>query len=526
MNDVKNSIIAKLALIALVITTMVATVAYYRVTAIGGRDAGSRQTLTGNLLELQALQGASMAFKRIGVDMRDSLLFPQRQSFYENRITKSLGQLESYAKTLEENASTPELAAQASSLLSDLVAFYEVSGRTLTYSRAQNVRATTALLLAEFAPLGEKIDERIQLIETKLKGVSDEALASLLASAISANRATIFNVFLSVLMLTAVISYVYFWVVRPMIRVKSEVGKLAEGDLTSSYQPLRDKSEIGDLSRAVCLTVINLRGLVAAVQGASTAVASKAQGLSSSITEVATGNSSQVGISKEITQTLENLAGATQEIAANAQSLASSGMKAKDAAQVGTVKIGKAIETLKTVQESVLSLSSVSAQIGSMASAINDIADQTNLLALNAAIEAARAGEHGRGFAVVADAVRNLAEQSRHSTREIRDLTATVLKQIDGAIALSTEGAAGAKGAQDALANITSRINDIALTVEGISAASEEQAAAASEVAASMDNFGGITHQVAVSSRESAKTSQQLSDLATELQRSADRFRM
>lgn len=60
-----------------------------------------------------------------------------------------------------------------------------------------------------------------------------------------------------------------------------------------------------------------------------------------------------------------------------------------------------------------------SKEIGDIVETISTIANQTNLLALNAAIEAASAGEHGRGFSVVADEVRKLAEQSQDAAGEI-----------------------------------------------------------------------------------------------------------
>lgn len=58
-------------------------------------------------------------------------------------------------------------------------------------------------------------------------------------------------------------------------------------------------------------------------------------------------------------------------------------------------------------------------EVEEIAGMILGISSQTNLLALNASIESARAGEAGRGFAVVAEQIRQLAEQTKHSTEQI-----------------------------------------------------------------------------------------------------------
>lgn len=164
------------------------------------------------------------------------------------------------------------------------------------------------------------------------------------------------------------------------------------------------------------------------------------------------------------------------------------------------------LESIKLVGE----LEKKSHEIGEIVQAVVRIADQTNLLALNAAIEAARAGEHGKGFAVVADEVRNLAETSEKSARDIRELVNEIQKNVQIVVndiqkagaAANEEVEKGKKTTNDltrileevdlvqkAIADVSEYAsnankgaNEFLAMAEEIAAASEEQSSATEEV--------------------------------------------
>lgn len=104
------------------------------------------------------------------------------------------------------------------------------------------------------------------------------------------------------------------------------------------------------------------------------------------------------------------------------------GRKQLDQVIEQTLSLKNSVNDIKT---SISSLEANSREIGDIVSVITSIAEQTNLLALNAAIEAARAGEHGKGFSVVAAEVRKLAEQTKDSSSDIKELVASTTKQIE-----------------------------------------------------------------------------------------------
>ncbi|GBF50009.1 methyl-accepting chemotaxis protein signaling domain protein [Leptospira ryugenii] len=74
-----------------------------------------------------------------------------------------------------------------------------------------------------------------------------------------------------------------------------------------------------------------------------------------------------------------------------------------------------------------------SKEIGSVATAIQQIAKQTNLLALNAAIEAARAGDSGKGFEVVANEVSKLSYRTSEATKKINEILSRIYGETESA---------------------------------------------------------------------------------------------
>ncbi|MCV4262568.1 methyl-accepting chemotaxis protein [Pseudomonas capsici] len=269
--------------------------------------------------------------------------------------------------------------------------------------------------------------------------------------------------------------------------------------------------------------------LVVAVQqisGASTQ-------LSGAIQEQSTSASMMAATIEELTVSIHHVS----ENADEAHQIAShSGQQSREGAHVIENTLSSMSGIAKTVQHSsaqVADLGQHSEHISSIIGVIQGIADQTNLLALNAAIEAARAGEQGRGFAVVADEVRLLAQNTGKSTKEIAGMIEKIqagvretVETMRNGVEEVNQGVTMAGTAGQAIIEIRDSSSKVLHVVDQISFALREQTAASQDVARSVERSAQMAEQNNQSIQELLKTSSNLDNLATGLQREVAKFQV
>ncbi|MBN1532657.1 MAG: hypothetical protein JXA20_08350 [Spirochaetes bacterium] len=183
--------------------------------------------------------------------------------------------------------------------------------------------------------------------------------------------------------------------------------------------------------------------------------------ISAGMDRIATGAQEQVGSLKSLMGRMGELSGIMGELS---ESIGS----ATTLASGITAEARQGEESLRQMNESMLTISSGSQQMTNIVSIIQDISDKINLLSLNASIEAARAGEAGRGFAVVADEISKLADNTATSVKEIDGL----IKTTDGEI---RKGLSGVTDVVDRIGRIGTGIGSMNGMVEKIAGIMQKQ---------------------------------------------------
>ncbi|TGE33509.1 HAMP domain-containing methyl-accepting chemotaxis protein [Desulfosporosinus sp. Sb-LF] len=337
---------------------------------------------------------------------------------------------------------------------------------------------------------------------------------------------------------------------RPLSAVTKVAQAVADGDLNVEMPEIRNRDEIGVLSRAVGEMVHSLREVIGEVLTQSESVAATSQELSAAaeeataaseqvsdtLAQLASGATNQATSVKDTGVVIEQLSASAQQVAANAEIASQSSGKAAQAAELGALQAENAVQKIEHIREvstqtgeAVFKLGDQSQQIGQIVDVIKGIAEQTNLLALNAAIEAARAGEQGRGFAVVAEEVRKLAEQSSTSATQIAILIGNIQRETERAVNMMEKGKgevdAGVEAvnlAGNSFRTIVEEINTVVEQIRQVTAASQQMASGTTQTVTAVESIGVIAEQSAASAEEVSAASEEQAATMVSVSQSAE----
>lgn len=373
----------------------------------------------------------------------------------------------------------------------------------------------------------------------------------------------ILKVLIFVLTVSIVITFIIgHSITNPIIKAVKTSQRISDLDITEDVPKkyLKKKDEIGDLAKAMQSIIDSLRMIINEISSNSEQVmaaseelnaasqqsASAAEQISQTVEEIAKGAEDQAQNTEECVSKSYELGHTMEKDQANMMQLNSGSNKVNVVVSEGlaeienlykiTVESNQATNEIKDV---IAKTNDSSSKIGQASSVISTIAQQTNLLALNAAIEAARAGNAGKGFAVVAEEIKNLAQQSALSTKEIDAVveelqinTHNAVKTMERVLAIADEQTKSVTNSKDKYKlieeamketeEIVKQLNDsgkemegmrsqILLSMENLSAIAEENSSATQEATASIE-------EQAASAEEIASASEGLASLAERLQ--------
>jgi len=308
------------------------------------------------------------------------------------------------------------------------------------------------------------------------------------------------------------------------------IEKVGTGDLTVRVD-VDDAGDLGILGNNLNRMTAALREMAARMDASVKNISSSAREILATTNQQAATTSQQSAAVNQTNVTIQKIrqtfqqaderAGNVARMAQDVAGVAAEGLSAVNDTMAG---MGRIREQVEEIAGNILTLSEQTQQIGNIVDTVNDIADQSNLLALNAAIESARAGEAGKGFSVVAGEVRNLAEQSRRATAQVREILEEIQNATNTTVMVTEEGTKRTEAGQqltrataETFGSISDSIGKMESAARQIAASTSQQSAGMDQVASAMESIDQAASQTEAGTRQSEAAAKGLAELAGQL---------
>ena len=293
-----------------------------------------------------------------------------------------------------------------------------------------------------------------------------------------------------------------------------DITKISNGDISFhiSNDFLKLNDEWGDIARGLENTLKNLGNVVSTVKKSAEQVSTAANEVLVGNNDLSQRTETQASSLEETAASMNQMASAIKESAEGVSQSTSMVMDVKECVNKAGVIIEDSVNKMDAVYES-------SSKIMDITKLIEGIAFQTNILALNASVEAARAGDQGRGFAVVASEVRNLAQNTQESVKNITSLITDSNNKIKLA-------ANSVQESQTIFNEILEKMDNVSSIMDKINTASQEQERGIDQVNTAIDNMDSSVQKNAALVSEATSASESLLSEAKDLIKAIEYFKL
>ena len=317
------------------------------------------------------------------------------------------------------------------------------------------------------------------------------------------------------------------------------VQHVARGDLSQRLAANYDGA-LGQLASGLNGMVASLHTITAQVQEGTNAIAAAVAQISAATAEQAASSAEQSAAITETATAVEEVKTIALQTAEQANHVAASSQSAMLVARDGNQMVAEAVTSMGLIRQQVgqiahtiNGLSGHMRSISTIITSVSELADQINNLARNAAIESTRSGQQDKDLDGLARLVRDLAEQARTATSQVRQILIEIQRSSKAAAEVTEEGTRQVESGTRLITQAGEVIFQIANEMEKGAQSNVQMAAASHQQMLGMEQIGQAmvaiqqaTGQALVGTRQAEQAAQDLQNLAHSLQQAITVYRL
>ncbi|WP_051289825.1 methyl-accepting chemotaxis protein [Paenibacillus massiliensis] len=458
-------------------------------------------------------------------DLKSNAL-TQTKNFRAYLLTGEISQYEEYEKNRVDFANrlkdfedrlTPAEAEQMTERFVAMEQEYaDVVQEIKAYKMVEDREAYTRLVMEKCVPMAQALSDTADELAAYQQKLLDQSRNELTAKVEQIESFILITVLLAVAVGAVLSIWTTRLIARPVTMVAAAARQIAAGDLTGADLLIKQRDEVGDMSRdfnsmkrqlqsllkAVAMNANQLSRASSELSALSAHSTGGAEQMSEAVRNINESASVQVERNRENQQAVRHSAERIRVIAESSAVTAELSEQAITQAKHGEQQLEHTVEQMALINASIeqsagliFELGEQSQSIVKITQLIQDVARQTKILSLNASIEAARAGVQGKGFAVVAEEVQQLSDKTQKASGEIAEhihaMVHTVSEAVQAMRAGSQEMDTGSRMIRDT-AGVFHEVQQAVLTV----------AEHSQEVSAATEELSGLTEQLLESERK------------------------